>query len=151
LTRVNPASHPAGSNRAREQAARTVGLETNNEPHMTASRDSVRTDREVEAAIARVLDAERGARAAVEAAGRDAEGIRAAARARDKRIAERAAARIAVVRSGVAQRRAARLAAIEADAIGPDPQAEGDERAGSRLDEAVARLADELIGGERPE
>lgn len=118
---------------------------------MAQPRERNDTSREVEAAIARVLDAERAARAAVETAQREAEAIRAEARARDKRIAERAAARIAAIRAGMAERRAARLAAIEAQAIGPDPQAAEDEAARERLDQAVARLADEMIGRESAE
>ena len=115
---------------------------------MAQSKGENHTDREVEAAIARVLDAERRARTDVAAAQAQAETIRADARARDKRIAERAAARIAVIRAGMAEKRAARLTALEAEAVGPDPQAAEDEAARGRLDHAVARLADELIGKE---
>lgn len=118
---------------------------------MAQSRGDNHTDREVEAAIARVLDAERAARAAVETSQREAEAIRADARARDKRIAEQAAARIAAIRAGTATRRAARLGAIEAEAVGPDPQAADDEAARARLDDALGRLADELIGRESAE
>lgn len=105
----------------------------------------------VDAAIARVLDAERAARAAVEAAQQEAEAMRADARARDKRIAERAAGRIATVRAGMAGKRAARLAALEAAAVGPDPQAVEDASALAHLAAAVAQLADELIGREARE
>ena len=115
---------------------------------MVPTREGAHTDREVETAIARVLEAERAARAAVEGAQREAEAIRADARARDKRIAERAAARIAAVRAGMAEKRATRLAALEAAAVGPDPQAAEDDAARARLADAVARLADELIGSE---
>lgn len=101
--------------------------------------------------MARVLDAERAARAAVEASQREAESIRADARVREKRIAERASARIAALRTGTAERRAARLVAIEAEAVGPDPQAAQDEAARARLANAVARLADELVGRESAE
>ena len=118
---------------------------------MAQARGENHVDREVEAAIARVLDAERGARADVAAAQARAEMIRADARARDKRIAERAAARIAVIRAGMAEKRSARLAALEAESIGPDPQAADDEAALGRLDEAVARLAAELVGKEPAE
>lgn len=118
---------------------------------MPQPRERDDTGREVEAAIARVLDAERAARAAVETSQRAAEAIRADARTRDKRIAERAAARIAAIRAGMAERRAARLAAIETAGVGPDPQAAEDEAARSRLDQAVARLADELIEREPTE
>jgi hypothetical protein len=100
--------------------------------------------REVEAAIARVLDAERDARAAVSGYERRAEALRADARAADRRIADRAAARIAAVRGGMADKLAARLAAIEAQSVATDPQAVQDEAARRRLDDAVARLADEL-------
>jgi hypothetical protein len=118
---------------------------------MAQTREGDRTGRDVEAAIARVLDAERAARAAVEAAQREAEAIRAEARARDKRIAETAAARIAAIRAGMAEKRAARVAAIEAAATAPDPQAADDAAARARLDEAVAGLADEMIGAEAAE
>ena len=118
---------------------------------MAQPRERSNEDRAVEAAIARVLDAERAARAAVEASQRDAESIRADARARERRIAERAATRIAALRTGTAERRGARLAAIEAEAVGPDPQAAQDEAAEARLAGAVAQLADELIGGEAAE
>ena len=115
---------------------------------MAQPRGENHTDREVEAAIARVLDAERRARTDVAAAQAQAETLRTDARARDKRIAERAAARIAVIRAGMAEKRAARLAKLEAEAVGPDPQAAEDEAARGRLDHAVAQLADELIGKE---
>lgn len=118
---------------------------------MAQSRGVNHTDREVEAAIARVLDAERGARDAVAASQREAEAIRAEARARDKRIAAAAAVRIAAIHSTIAEKRSVRLAAIEAAGIDPDPQAADDEGAGTRLDRAVARLANELIGREPSE
>jgi hypothetical protein len=118
---------------------------------MAQPRERTDQDRAVEAAIAQVLDAERAARAAVEASQRDAEAIRADARAREKRIAERAATRIAALRAGTVERRAARLADIEAEAVGPDSQAAQDEAARARLASAVARLADELIGREAAE
>ena len=118
---------------------------------MAQPRERTDEDRAVEAAIARVLDAERAARAAVEASQREAEALRADARAREKRIAERAAVRIAALRTGTAERRAARLTAIEAEGVGPDPQAAQDEAARARLASAVAQLADELIGRESAE
>jgi hypothetical protein len=118
---------------------------------MAQPRERNDTGRDVEAAIARVLDAERDARAAVEASQREAEAIRAEARARDKRIAETAASRIAAIHAAMTEKRAARLVAIEAEAVGPDPQAADDEAARARLDQAVAQLADELIGGEAAE
>jgi hypothetical protein len=101
---------------------------------------------EAQRAIARVLDAERTARAAIEHAQRDAEAIRDDARARDKRVAERAAARIGAIRSGMGQRRSARLAELESEAVGPDPRVAQDEAARARLASAVAQLAEELIG-----
>jgi hypothetical protein len=118
---------------------------------MAQARERNDTSREVETAIARVLDAERAARAAVARAQGEAEVIRSDARAADKRVAERAAVRIAAIRAGMTQKRAARLAALEAEAVGPDPQAAEDEAARARLDQAVARLADELIGRESAE
>jgi hypothetical protein len=118
---------------------------------MALTREGGPTTGSVEAAIARVLDAERAARAAVDAARQDAEAIRADARARDKRIAERAGARIAAVRAGMADKRVARLAALEAAGIGADPQAVEDASALAHLAEAVGQLADELIGREAAE
>ena len=118
---------------------------------MAQSREAGSTGRDVEAAMARVLDAERAARSAVAAAQDEAEAIRGDARARDKRIAETAAERIAAIRAGMAEKRATRLAAIEAEAVGPDPHAADDEAARARLDQAVAWLADEMIGGEAAE
>ena len=111
---------------------------------MARPSDDPGAGREVEAAIARVLDAERDARAAVSGCERRAEALRADARAADRRIAERAAARIAAIRGGMAEMLAARLAALGAQGVETDPQAAQDEAARRRLDDAVARLADEL-------
>jgi hypothetical protein len=118
---------------------------------MAPTKDAAYSDRAVEDAIARVLDAERRARAEIAASQDRADAIRADARMRDKRIAEGAATRIAAIRAGMAGKRAARLAVLEAEAVGPDPQAAGDEAARARLDHAVARLADELVGQEPAE
>ena len=118
---------------------------------MTATKDAAYRDRAVEDAIARVLDAERHARTEVAAAQAQAEAMRAAARMRDKNIAERAAARIAAIRGGMAQKRAARLDVLDAEGVGPDVPATADEIAQARLDRVVARLADELIGSETDE
>jgi hypothetical protein len=115
---------------------------------MAPTQDAAHSDRAVEAAIARVLDAERRARTEVAASQEQAEAIRADARVRDKCIAERAATRIATIRTGMAAKRTARLAALEAEAVAPDPQAADDEAARGHLDQAVTRLADEMIGGE---
>jgi hypothetical protein len=117
----------------------------NHDEWSSAMRENGAGGADAELAIARVLDAERGARAAVESAQREAEVIRADARALDKRIAERAAARIATIRAGVARNRSARVAALEAEAVGPDPRAAQDEAARARLATAVAQLAEELI------
>jgi hypothetical protein len=112
-----------------------------------ASANSERlTPREVEAAIERVLAAEREARAAIAAYEREAEALRAAARDHGKRTAERAAKRIAALRAGMAAKLARRLGAIEAEAVAPDPEAARDDAARARLDAAVEGVADELIG-----
>ena len=111
-----------------------------------ASADNQFTPREVETAIARVLAAEREAREAITACEQEAEALRAAARDRAKRIAERAATRLAAIRTGMADKLARRLAAIDAEAVAPDPDAARDAAARARLDAAVERLADELTG-----
>jgi creatinine amidohydrolase/Fe(II)-dependent formamide hydrolase-like protein len=113
---------------------------------MAATKNESLTPREVETAIARVLAAERDARDAIAAGEREAEALRAATRTREKRIAERAAQRIAAIRAGMAAKLAGRLAAIEAEAVAPDPEAARDEAARARLEAAVERLADELSG-----
>ena len=118
---------------------------------MPRSGEVAQADQTVEVAIGRVLEAERRARAEVAASQQRAEVIRETARAADKRIAERAAARIGAIRAGMAERRAVRLAALEVAARGPDPLAAGDEAALGRLDHAVARLTRELIGREPTE
>lgn len=107
-----------------------------------------RTSGDLEAAIGRVLDAERGARAAVAASEREAEAIRVAAHTRANRIARIAATRSSATHTAMTARRAARLDAIEAEEVGPDPDAAVDDAARARLDRAVARIADEMIGGE---
>ena len=113
---------------------------------MAPAKNESLTPREVEAAIAHVLAAERDARAAIAAAEGEAEALRAATRSQEKRIAEHAAKRIAAIRVGMAEKLARRLAALEAEAVAPDPEAVRDEAARARLDAAVERLADELIG-----
>lgn len=104
------------------------------------------TSTELDAAMARVLAAERKAREAVDQFARDAELRLSSARALEKAIAERAAARGNAVRASVAarlQRRLDEIAALERDI---DPTADPSPAEHERLAAAVERLADELIG-----
>lgn len=101
----------------------------------------------VDDAIARVLEAERSARAAVAQCAEDAESMRLAARARAHAIAERAAERAAAVHRWTDASIRARIDELNrertsllrpADPVADEPQ---------RLARALDRLADELAGG----
>lgn len=100
-----------------------------------------------EAAISRVLDAEREAHEAIERALLEVHGIAEAARADARALAERTERRIRIVVGAFERELAARVAAIDAEADRLDsPQAlRDDERAA--LQQAVAGLARELTGG----
>jgi hypothetical protein len=115
---------------------------------MRASDPALAPDREEVEAIARVLAAERDARIAVADCERRAEALVAAARACDRRVAERAAARVAAIRASMGERRAEAIERIERDA--DDPQTAEDRAAEARISAAVARLAEELATGDRP-
>jgi hypothetical protein len=111
------------------------------------TRDRVTPDDAVEAAIARVLDAEHEARDAVRDAGDAAAAQVEHARAVARAIAERAERRIGAVRARFERKTAAEVAALDAEAadagtpheLGPDDHA--------RLDAAIAELAARLTGG----
>jgi RPA family protein len=98
----------------------------------------------VEAAMARVLDAERQAREAVEAAQAEAAHIAEAARAAQRQLAERTRARMARVREAFARAVQAELDRIDAEARALPAHDEPDARDLARLDRAVAALAAKL-------
>jgi hypothetical protein len=108
--------------------------------------EDAETQEELDAAIARVLGAERAARAAIAACEHDGEVVRAEAQQRARRIAERATSRIAAIHTGMAAQIAERVAAIEAERSGIDPQTGNARWRAEELEAAVARLADALIG-----
>lgn len=110
-----------------------------------SSVDSAHAD-QADAAIARVLAAEREARDAIAASEHEAAQIIEDAREQERRAAERAVRRIAKVRTGMGRKLEARLREIDREAGAADPQKAQDDAARARLDGAVARLADELIG-----
>jgi hypothetical protein len=99
-----------------------------------------------EAAMARVLAAEREALEAIERSGAEAQAILAEARARSRAIADAASRRIAAVRAAMEARLAARLAGLEA--LERQALAEGEPGPGerSRLERAIVRQAEELTG-----
>lgn len=101
---------------------------------------------ELDAAMAKVLAAERSAREAVDRYAREAEQRLAGGRALEKAIAERAAARGNAVRAAMAARLQRRLDEIAALERAVDPRADPSPAEHERLDAAVERLADELIG-----
>jgi vacuolar-type H+-ATPase subunit H len=111
--------------------------------------DGRETGRDVDAAIARVLQAEQAARERVAACERDAVAIVQQAREQARRIAARAARRTARVHARVSAALAARLADIEARrpsaAGGAEPATPGD----PRIAAVAERLARELTGRDR--
>ena len=101
----------------------------------------------VDEAIARVLDAERSARAAVELCAANAEAIRQAARARAHAIAERAAERAASVHRWTESSIRLRIAELDRErAALQQPAAPGPDEP-QRVARALDLLAGELIGG----
>lgn len=100
-----------------------------------------------EAAMARVLAAERDARQALEQSTREAAHAIEQAHAASRAISARAARRIATVRAAMERRMAARLAEI--DVLEVTANAAGGLEAGERehLARAVELLAAELSGG----
>lgn len=107
-------------------------------------------DGDVDAAIARVLQAEQAARERVAACEREAVAIVQQAREQARRIAARAAQRTARVHARVATALAARLAEIEARRPpSPSGSAAFDEADGARIAAVAGQLARELTGGDR--
>ena len=101
----------------------------------------------VDEAIARVLEAERAARAAVAHCAEAAEALRQAARARAHAIAERAAERSAAVHRWTDASIRARIDELnrERAALAQPAGPAADEA--QRLERALDRLAEELAGG----
>ena len=103
----------------------------------------------IDAAIARVLEAERAARDAVAQAGATAAATTEEARAAARTLAERTERRIRGIRAAFEEQATAEVAALEATAaetsmehpLGPDELA--------RVDAAVAALAARLTGSDR--
>lgn len=104
-------------------------------------------DSAAEAAFAQVLRAERAARAAVEAAGVQAEQWAELARAEARARAERTRRHIAAVRGAFARAQSAELAQLahEAEALAADAPLDAQDRL--RVESAVAALAARLTGG----
>jgi hypothetical protein len=106
----------------------------------------VATARAADEAIARVLDAERAAHAAIERCAVEADALRLASRERARRIAARGAERGARVHrlfDDATRRRIAALGAARAQVIEPAAPLPHEPE---RLDAALDRLADELAG-----
>ena len=103
-----------------------------------------------EAAMARVLAADREARAALEQSRRTAAHMLREARAAAKLVSARAASRVNAVRAAMARRLAARLAQLDAEERGAIAAGALDPQERARLAHAVERLAAELAGGRAP-
>ena len=116
---------------------------------MSVARDSLERPGD-EAAMARVLAAERKGREALEQSRREAAHILHDARAAAKAISARAARRTANVRAAMERRLAARLAEIVAQERVALLAGELDPAARASLALAIDRLAAELTGGEEP-
>jgi hypothetical protein len=102
-----------------------------------------------DAAIARVLQAERDARAAVSGASAEVQQIAERARADARARAERTERRIRLYTAAFARELAARLTAIEAEGAAlavPDAPRADDEQ---RLQQAVQQVAAELLESQR--
>jgi cysteine sulfinate desulfinase/cysteine desulfurase-like protein len=109
--------------------------------------NAVRPGNEVEAAIARVLDAEHAARMAVDAAGATAAALTEAARASVRALSDRTERRIRRVRTAFEERTAAVVTALEeaaAEAVLRHDLSPGEF---AQLDAAVAALAARLTRG----
>ena len=111
------------------------------------NRDRVSPDVAVEAAIARVLDAEHSARDAVRDAGGTAAQMIEAARAAARTLAERTERRIGAVRARYEQKTTAEVAALDAEAAEVAAPHELTPADLARLDAAVAELAVRLTAG----
>ncbi|MFO1324424.1 MAG: hypothetical protein U1F15_10195 [Burkholderiales bacterium] len=104
-------------------------------------------DAAVEAAIERVLSAERQARDAVEQAARDAAALADAARADARAVAERTDRRIRNLRATFATRAEREIAALDAEAALQDAARELSAADLERLAQAVDALARDLTSG----
>lgn len=106
--------------------------------------NDVRSDAGVESAIARVLDAEHGARTAIDEAGRTAAALTEAARAAARALDERTERRIRGVRNAFKSRTADAVAALEAAAVEAGAPHDLTNEDLARVDAAVAALAARL-------
>jgi vacuolar-type H+-ATPase subunit H len=100
-----------------------------------------------EAAIARALQAEQDARAAIEQCERDAANLVADARRRGREVAERTEASIARLQARMSAATARRLEAIEREAAALATDRSSDAALRGRIEDAVAALAAELSEG----
>jgi hypothetical protein len=105
------------------------------------NRDLVSRDDAVEAAIARVLDAEHAARDAVRRAGDEAVAMLETARAAARAVALRTERRLRAVRGAFEARTAADVAALDAAAAEAGAPHEFTPEESGELDAAVAALA----------
>jgi hypothetical protein len=112
--------------------------------HWTRNVVGATADSGVEAAIARVLDAECAARAAVVDAGRRAATIHEAARAAAQTLGARTESRIRAVRAAFGRCADAQVAALAAQAGAADIEHEPTPDELARIDLAVAKLAARL-------
>ena len=103
----------------------------------------------VEAAIARVLAAERDAHEAVEHATREAEAMNEKARADARALAERTERRIQRARAAYERMVSTEVAAIDAQAASQDEQQTLSADDWHRLERALETLAAELTGDDR--
>lgn len=100
----------------------------------------------VDAAIARVLDAEARAHAEVERAAREADSLVDDARARARAIGERAEARVRRARHAYETAIATEVARIEVEAAAQEREHPLDQSDRDRVARAVARVAADLTG-----
>ena len=100
----------------------------------------------VDAAISRVLDAERAAREDVERATREAAALVEDARTTARAVAERAERRIRNLRAAFETRALRDVAAIDAQSLAQDAVRELTPQDLDRLERAVAALSTALIG-----
>ena len=110
------------------------------------SRDPMPPDTAVEAAIARVLAAESGAKNAVAQAAHDADELDERSRAQARALADRTERRIRAVRRAFEAHVGAEIAAIDAQANTNDASEPLSPEDFPRLEHALASLAAELTG-----
>jgi len=116
---------------------------------MSAARESFERPSD-EAAMARVLAAEREAHVALERSRREAAHMLHEARAASKAIAARAARRIGAVRAAMERRLGASLASLESQERAAPAAGELEAAEREQLAQAVERLAAELCSNEEP-